>query len=285
MSDIDEIDGESPETVEVPETTPEQTPKREWSDDDEAEAKAFGWKAPEEWAGPIPAGYIDDPRRYLERAENFRPFKALREKSEQERREYDDRFRKLEAMNERALEQQREQHKRDVAAIQAAQRQAVEMADTARYDQLERQKAALRAPDVIQAAPAVAKAPPEVEAYVQANEWAQDPALREEGRIAIDAAMRSGKAFNSSGEQLQYAESVMRRKYPHLFAAPAAVTEPKPAMVNRVDGGGLGGAIKSGAFTKLPAEAKSAFKKFVSQGLFQDNDTDRKRYADDYDAA
>lgn len=281
--ELDEIEGEAPDVVEVPEATPEQAPRREWSDEDEAEAKAFGWKAPDEWAGPIPAGYIDDPRRYLERAENFRPFKALREKVDQERRENDERLRKLEAMNDRALVMQREQHQRELAQIQAAQRQAVEMADTKRYDELERHKQSLRAPDPVPMAPTV---PADVDTYIQKNEWAQDAALRAEGALAIDAAIHAGRRFRNNQEQLEYAEGVMRRKYPHMFKAPEPEVKTQTApTVSRVDGGGLGGASRGGAFAKLPAEAKNAFKKFVGQGLFQDNDADRKRYADEYDAA
>jgi hypothetical protein len=55
-------------------------------------------------------------------------------------------------------------------------------------------------------------------------------------------------------------------------------------MVNRVDGGGLGGGAKGGAFAALPAEAKGAFKRFVSQGIFQDTEADRVRYANDYNS-
>jgi hypothetical protein len=74
----------------------------------------------------------------------------------------------------------------------------------------------------------------------------------------------------------------MKRRYPHLFTAAA----PAPSRASRVDGGGLGGAAlgNSGAFEKLPAEARSAFKKFVAQGIFADTAADRARYVEDYNA-
>lgn len=277
----DEIDVEESQPVDVPEAQP-APPVREWSDEDAEEAKALGWKAPDEWAGNKPAGYIDDPRRYLERAESFRPFKALKERQDKLQSEFDERIRKSEAMAERALQAERARYERDLAALNARQREAVSMADTAAYDAIERQKAAMRPPEPVET-PKPAGPSPDVAAYVSSNEWAQDPALLAEGAQAIEYARMSGRVFASDMDQVKYAESVMRRKYPHLFAAPATQTAAPTA--SRVDGGGLGGASRGSAFTSLPPEAKGAFKKFVAQGIFADTEADRKRYADDYNAA
>lgn len=267
MTDQTEIEEDGAEAVVEAPAAPE------WSADDEAEAKAFGWKSPDEWAGEKPTGYIDDPRRYLERAETFKPFKALRERMDAQT----ETLRRLDAANERALTAQRERHAQDIANITAAQRQAAETADVARYDALERQKTQLRAPEPVEAPrgpdPAI------IADYEAKNDWVKDPALREEGRIAIDAALRTGMALNDTASQLAYAESVMKRKYPHMFAG----TQPQRAAVNRVDGGGLGiAATRSDAFSKLPSEAQAQFKRFVAQGLFTDNEAGRKQYADDY---
>jgi hypothetical protein len=54
------------------------------------EARLFGWKAPEEWVGDKPAGYIDDPKRYLDRIKDSRIFKTLNEQLRREA-EADDR--------------------------------------------------------------------------------------------------------------------------------------------------------------------------------------------------
>jgi hypothetical protein len=125
---------------------------------------------------------------------------------------------------------------------------------------------------------------PEVEEYTKANEWVNNPILREHGAKLIDAF---GMATRPHREQLDFAERELRKLYPAAFqpAAPvaAAQAQAKP-VVQRVDGGGLGGGAKVSAFTALPSEAKSAFKRFVDQGIFQDTDADRKRYADDYNS-
>ena len=264
----DEIEVEEVEIAEEPEPV-----KREWTDDDATEARALGWKAPDEWTGDKPAGYIDDPRRFVNRAEH----KAQTERNSN----FDDRMRKMEAMTERTLAAQREQYERDIAAISKAQRSAAETADVQRYDALERQKTTMRPPMEPQQAPAE---PPEVTAYKASNEWIRDPMLQAEGAQAIDYAMRSGRQFEGVTEQIQYAESVMKRKYPHMFQAPAQ--EARAAPPSRVDGGGLGaGSPGVSSYSKLPPEAKAAFNREVGLGLFPNTPAGQKAYADDYNAA
>ena len=269
----DEPDEIEVEEVEVEEVETPEPVKREWTDDDATEARALGWKAPDEWTGDKPAGYIDDPRRFVNRAEH----KAQTERNAN----FDDRVRKIEAMNERAIVAQREQYERDIAAISKAQRSAAEIADVQRYDALERQKTTMRPPvEPRQAPPELA----EVTAYKAANEWIRDPTFYAEARQAIDHAMQSGRQFQNASEQIQYAESVMKRKYPDIFRPPAQ--EVRAAPPSRVDGGGLGvGSSGVSAYSKMPGEAKAAFMKFVGQGIFANTPADQKRYADDYNAA
>lgn len=275
MTDQTEIEDDGAEVVE----SPEAPAAPEWSADDVTEAKFFGWKSPDEWAGEKPTGYIDDPRRYMERAQSFKPFKASQEKLEKLEAETTDRLRRLEAASDRALNAQRAQFDRDIASITAAKLQAVETADVARYGALERQEAQLRAPEPVEAPRG--PDPTVIAEYEARNEWVRDPALRREGEIAIDAAHRMGMALPDTASQLAYAESVMKRKYPHMFAAKDAA--PRAAPVNRVDGGGLGiGAGRVDTFAKLPSEAQAQFKRFVAQGLFTNDEAGRKQYADDY---
>jgi len=268
--------------VEEIESVAADPPKREWTDDDATEARAFGWKAPEEWTGDKPAGYIDDPRRYLERAENFRPFKALKERSARQEADFNERMRKLEAVSENTLKAQREQYERDLAAINRAQRDAVEVADVARFDALEKQKTAIKPPAPVEAPkPAQPAVDPYVQEYAAANDWIKNPVLRETGAKLIDAnpAIRAA----SARDQIAYAEAEVRKLYPGAFAP---VADTRPAPPSRVDGGGLGiGASGANSFSKLPGEAKAAFQKFVGQGIFANTPADQKRYADDYNAA
>ena len=285
MSDVDdteELEQQGEDTI--PAVDPEP-PKREWTDEDAAEAKAFGWKAPEEWAGEKPDGYIDDPRRYMDRANNFRPFRALREQLESTKRDFQTRTERLEAINAKTMEQQRANYERDMAAIKAAQREAVDNADGARFDALERQREAI--PKPVDIAPAerpepVSTRPPELDEYVKANDWVNNPILRQAGAQLIDAMGYAGKPVK---EQLEFAEREVRKLYPGAFA-PAVVTPQttQKAAIQRVDGGGLGGGNRADAFSALPAEAKASFKRFAAQGIFTDTPEDRKRYADDYNA-
>jgi hypothetical protein len=241
------------------------------------EARLFGWKAPDEWQGDKPAGYIDDPARFVERIQGSRIFKTMAEKIDAKERELDSRLARVDGVYQKAVERERKEYQDRLAEIQAGQRKAVEMADTREFDRLEALKRNVAPPT-----PAEPEQDPVVKEYVTKNEWAQDVALRAEGAQAIDAAQRSGMRFNGYGEQLAYAESVMKRKYPHLFQAPA-LNVPKTA---RVDGGGLAGGIggQSG-FDKLPSDAKTAFKRMVAQNLFTDDAKGRAQYLEDYNNA
>lgn len=279
VDDVTDTDAES--QGEDPPTTPEAPVAPEWSEDDAEQAKAFGWKAPDEWAGDKPPGYIDDPRRYLERAENFKPFAKLKEQSERERQQFDERMRKMEAITEQSMKALQARHERERADIEAEQRKAVEMADTEQYDALEKRKASLGDPIDVPTPAAPPAIDPEFAAYAEANDWMKNPVLRNAGRDIIDANphMLHAKPI----EQAKFAEAEVRKLYPGAFEAPAPERTAPPRQ--RVDGGGLGAGKGSDPLAKLPTEARQAFKKFKEQGLFKDTPEDRKRYADDYNAA
>ena len=283
---VQEQEIEAEAIIDEPVVEPVVEEKPEWSDDEVEEAKAFGWKSPDEWQGDVPSGYIDDPRRYLERAENFRPFKALKQRFDSVESTYAERIRKLEAVSETAMKSQREQHEREIDTIRQQKREAVDSADVEAYDRLDKREKSLSPPQEQVTQPQV---DPHVErAYKDYTEsengaWVKNPMLREMGGKLIDAARSSGVALNTPEDQFAYAEVEMRKMYPAYFPTKEVKAVPK----QRVDAGGLaGGSSKAnGAFSKLPPEAKSAFSKFVNEGLFKDNDDDRKRYSDDYNAA
>jgi hypothetical protein len=280
QTQIDEIDAEELENA--PEIETPEPPAKEWTDDDENEARAFGWKAPEEWAGEKPSGYIDDPRRYLERAESFRPFKVLREKAEKEKADFDARIARMEAITAKTLEAQKAQYERDMEAIRRQQLEAVETADRDRYEALEQAKSKLTRPPEAPEQPA--RASPiehEVDEYAKTNDWVKNPILRQAGAQLIEA---NGYAGRPVREQLEFAEREVRKLYPGAFQ-PAPVATPQKPVAQRVDGGGLGGSAKSSAFAALPSEAKNAFARFVEQGIFENTDAGKKRYADEYNNA
>lgn len=293
IDNVQEPDIEPVETdgAELPEgdSSPAE-PKREWGADDEAEARAFGWKPKAEWQGRVPEGFIDDPRAYMDRAMTFKPFRTLKERMEGIESEYEKRVRKLEAISEKALATQRAQFQHQLDQITAQKRQAVEMADAKQYDRLEQAERAIREQLVApQTAPQGPALPPETQAEITSyraspdGEWLKNAQMFDIGRRLIDGnpeVMRQPPM-----EQVKWAERELRRMYPHYFTGtePAKTERPAPRQV--VDPGGLAGGKASDAFTGLPREAKDAFRRFVQQGLFTDDAKGREEYAREYNAA
>lgn len=243
---------------------------REWSDDDADEARAFGWKSPDEWKGEKPKGYIDDPRRYLERISGSTPFKKMQA-------DFEERTRKLEAVTQRVLADQQARHQAELERIRAEKLKAVDLADVDAYRKLDEQEKALSQPEQ----PRQPDADPFIQDYVARNPWVQNPMLQKVGAALVDA--NPAIAASDAKTQFEYAERQLRVLHPEFF--PAAPAAPKPAPRRNVDAGGLAVPNAGGdPMAKLPSEAKAAFKKFVAQGIFKDTAADRKRYADDYNA-
>ena len=144
-----------------------------YSDEDADEARLFGWKPPDEWKGEKPAGYIDDPNRYIERLQQSKVFKVMDERQTALKADADERLRKLEAMNAQARERQSEQHKADLAESANLQRAAVETGDVEAYDAQEARKQGLQEP--VQAVTAPPQQDPYMAEYEAKNEWIKNP--------------------------------------------------------------------------------------------------------------
>lgn len=255
-----------------------EKPAPTYTAEDADEARTFGWKAPEEWVGEKPAGYIGDPKAYLDRLNNMKPFRAIKERMDLQQREFEERTRKLEMLTAAQVKAQKDTYERELADIKKQQRAAVELADADQYDALEARKAALQAPVAV--APAAPAPDPYVADYMAKNEWVRNPVLKDIGARLISEGGMTGKPVQ---DQIAYAEREIRRMYPAYFPAEAQTTQ-KP-MTQRVDSGGLGFASKAGEFSKLPPEAKAAFARFASEGLYPNTDEGKKTYADQYNAA
>ncbi len=176
------------------------------------------------------------------------------------------------------MERERAAWQAKLAELEGRQRRAVETADVQEFDRVQAEKRAMTPPPVVQP-----PAPPQinqavVQDYIARNDWAKDPALRTEGALAIDAAMKSGTIFRDEAEQLEYAEGVMRRKYPHMFQSAQPPRQ-------RVDAGGLaGGSVGRSDFDKLPPEAKVAFQRAVARGDFTNDAKGKAQYLEYYNA-
>lgn len=274
---------EAPEVTETPpEPVQEQVQQRQWSDEDESEAKAFGWKSADEWKGEKPEGYIEDPRDYLNtRVRNSRIYKEMTSRADAAERAAQEVLRKQDAMNAKALERQKAQYEADMKRLRGDQRKAAEVGDLDAYDAAGKAMDALPKPEE----PKQEAEPgpdPYLEQYAAQPEgaWMKDKFLVKQGYDIIEAS--GGAAGKTTQEQVAYVEGRLKLLYPHMFAAPKKEEKQIRTMV---DGGGLAGGARKDAFSQLPAEAKSAFQRFVKEGLYKDNEAGRKEYADEYGAA
>ena len=278
---------EEVDTGDVPEQTndaPQEAPAKTWTDDDESEARAFGWKPSTEWQGAKPDGLIESPTEWMDRVKRSKTFSTMQDRLDRQDRENAENARRLQVMNEFALKAQREAHQRELASISAQQRQAVVDADPDRYDALERQKANLQAPvaPVQQEQPVSQK----VADYRQANEWAQNPLIWGEMVAVVQHGLDNGHRFTSDADQIAYAERHIFQKYPHL--APKKDEPPRPVRPSPVETGGLAGGRTKDGFSSLPADAKAAFDRFWKSGDIYAGMTieqARASYVEDYNAA
>lgn len=253
-----------------------QPVEKDWSEDEEAEARQLGWKSPDEWKGERPPGYIDNPKDFLTRLENMTPFRKMREQMEERARKLEATF---EAARRRDLDRQQAEHDQRMQALLARQRKAVEEADTETFDQLTQMREQLekQRPD---AEPQPQGDP--LESFYGNHEWLKDPIMRDAGAKAIDTAFKQGELPPSADTktQVEYAEAHVRRYFPHLFK-----TEEQPKPKPKVDGGGLGANRKRTGFDTLPKDAREVFMRQVQKGIFKDTKEDREFFFNEYQNA
>ena len=258
-------------TQAAPVEAPAQVEAPKWSPDVETEARALGWKAPDEWKGEIPSGYIDDPNRYLERAENFTPFRKLKEQNAEA-------LRKIEAVAARQVERERQAHQDALSKIKAEKVAAVEVGDIDAYKAADAREEALRkqAPD----APKPEAVPDNhrvaIEQWSVGKDWfKRDPIMTQAAAVLYGQAQAEG--LTDPQAILAKVDAEMAKRFTTLA---------KPAPVETVEAGlTFGSASQSSPFEKLPKDAKEAFRRFVEKGVFKDTKEDRAQYAEDYNAA
>jgi hypothetical protein len=265
-------------TEEVTQAAPVEAPAQEvapapkWSPDVETEARALGWKAPDEWKGEIPSGYIDDPNRYLERAESFAPFRKLKEQNAEA-------LRRIEAVAAKQIERDRAAHQAALDRIKAEKVAAVEVGDIDAYKALEKREEIVRsqAPD----APKPDAVPDNhrraIEQWSVGKDWfKQDLVMTQAASVLYGQAQAEG--LTDPQAILSRVDAEMAKRF--------AALAPKSAPVEAVEAGlTFGSASASSPFEKLPKDAKEAFRRFVEKGVFKDTKEDRAQYAEDYNAA
>jgi hypothetical protein len=257
------------ETQAAPEAAPVEAPR--WAAETEQEAKALGWKAPDEWKGDIPPGYIDNPEKYLERAESFTPFRKLKEKLHETESKFDQRFSKLEAVSARALE-------RKIAEIQTAKLAAVETGDVEGYKALEQQQANLaREAEAPSAVPNDHKTA--IDRWAVGKGWFKTDKVMTQAAVVLYGEAQE-KGITDPTAILSYVDDQMGKKF-------RIEGEPVVKHMNQAVSPGLTFGAPAGAdpFSKLPADAKKDFARFVAKGWFTDDKAGRAAYAEDYNAA
>lgn len=271
----DEITPAAPAEAAAPADAPKWTPEVE------QEARSFGWKAPDEWKGEVPPGYIDDPARYLERAENFTPFRKLREKLSEVEKTSQDTLRRIEAATARQIERERAQYQAALESIKAQKVQAVETGDVDAFKALEAREDAVRKQMQPAEAPKQDAVPRDhiaaIEQWTVGKSWFKtDPVKTQAAVILYDQAQRSG--MTDPKAILAHVDAEMAKQFADL--------RPKEPTTPTVEAGlTFGGASAASPFEKLPKDAKEAFRRFVERGVFKDTKEDRAQYAEDYNAA
>ena len=285
-----------------------------------ARALDMGWRPREEWNGHPDAWKPAD--EFVRRGDEVLPIvraRATRAEAEVAQlrgnmadmaRTFDDRLRRIDNVSQVALRRQAQQIG---AYYEDLKRQAVEAGDTARYDQVDQayrqelgelhrqaeEAYAPPAPDPRQPPPP-AQVDPQIDRTIrdwvgQQEWWNHDPVLTKAAVEFHGAELRTNPN-QSVADNLKATERFLAWKYPHRFPQkanghmtqpPAAQPPAQPAAAPHapgVEGGARhpAGANRPKGWNELPPEAKQAHGRFVTQGLYTDDQKGRGEYATDY---
>ena len=279
------------ETAVAPVSTPvAPTATPDGSDDAQARARAMGWAPKEEFRGD-PERWKDADTFVAEAEQNMpvmrerlrdatRRISEFEQKQERQRREFADHVARVERMSVTALERQRDQI---VGSYEAAKRQAVEVGDLNRYDQLKHDEAqSLKHFDTTArqaAAPPATQQPggaqrqftPDematVGEWVGKNGWFERDLELNAVAQARHIALLREKPGLSMSDNLATVEKYVRNKFPEKFGIPDGELGSAP-----VEGGGrraVNPPRQKGA-ADLPPEIRKVGERFVAQKLFKD---------------
>lgn len=249
----------------------------------EDEARKYGWRPKEEFDRD-PEGWVDASRFLELPSTNVKMLRDTKRELEGQladlKKSQTEEISRIQAVSKKATERQLEREKAAYEAklreLQAGQRKAVEEADTEAFDNLRALEAEHRKhePQPEPEMPGQPQQQPQIDplisSYVEQHEWAKNPLLWGEATQAVEYGLRSKQIQpDNTQAQIDYAESVMKAKYPHLFAKPES----------RVETGGLAtGAPRNKGVDDLPADAKRIGKEYVEDGVYKN----MAEYAADY---
>lgn len=268
----------------------------------ETEARSMGWVPQDEWRGskdtwrpadefvkrgkevlPIVRSQLDREKKKVQELE-----KKINETADEIKAGYDERFKRLERMNTVALQKQADQIYRSFEQQKLA---AVEQGDRKEYERLNTdQRQALidlqsgyepepEVEPVKKAEPQKQSLPPAVSDWMERNDtWFNKDNVLTASASAYHAQLLKDAPGLPLDQNLKKVDEFLRQKFPEKFGIePAQQRAHAPSLEGGNRQSGSAGRAKS--WSDLPPEAKQAGEKFVSQGLFGD---DQKKAREDY---
>lgn len=299
MSDETQVLDQPNAGIAVPgEVQPQSQSTPVGGDDVESRARSQGWVSRDEFRGDPDKWRPAD--EFVKRGEELLPVALERSRAAERKaqdletrlaakeREFDDKIGRLERISTAAV--QRERDRLD-AMYRNAQRSAVETGDTARFDQLDRDRqTAVENYDKHiqeQVQPRQQPGQPQglppdrqvvVDGWMQKNEWFnRDPELNAVAQ-AFHVRLGNEKPGLSLAENLAETEKYVRQRYADKFGG----TPQRQITTPMVEAGGgrmpaTAGTRAKGA-SDLPGDVRRVGESFVKQGLFKD----LNEYARDY---
>jgi hypothetical protein len=272
----------TPESEEA--NVPEQEPKNPlWTKEIEDVARSVGWTPAENYKGPK--------EQWRDPVEFLRTGKAthqnLRAERDRDREQFVDTIRRTEKMAAIALENQKKQlEDRYRAQMRYAASQgdveghvAAEKALDEARSNFDKEIAPLRETPP----PARQNLEPEVVEFVERNDWFKTNLAMRNTSVAMLDEVQAEYPHLPLDRQLNVVELRMKKEFPHKFNGGKATESPR-AGPSRVEGGLPSIKTKTQkGWDTLPAEAKTAGKNFIAQGLFgTDAKAAQQAYADQY---
>lgn len=267
----------------IEESVPEQHEESEQPQFDpevEQEARMFGWKPPSEWVGEPPArGLVDDPSVFMDNLKKSGPFREAYERLQSMESQYSERFEKLDRFYQTQMERQRQNAEFALKQAQQRQAEAFDSGDKEAWERARQVEDNIRK-QMEPPEPQQRELPPEVRSAI--DNWRVD-----NDWFGVDQEKtQAASTYWTEAEKLGLRDPnailkhVTKRVNEQFAEAPKPVTR-KSAPTD--EGLAIGGGVEP--FSKLPSEAKQAFKKFVKQGLFEDTKEGRATYAEEYNNA
>lgn len=251
-------------------------------------ARALGWKPRDEWQGAEPAGgLIEDPGEFIDRAERFAPVRQLQkqvETLEGKLNQTSETLRKIDKVYERQFEQQRAEYDRQLQEARAQQDKAFDEGDKDTYHAAKERERQLmeNQPEAPEPEQPQVEVPPDVREAI--DNW------------RVDKDWFGSDPERHDVEKTKQVAQLYAQAMKDGYSSPAAilkridqqmgVSEPEPKRNHPpVEEGLNAGGGRVEPFSKLPKEAKDAFRSMVKKGRFEDTKEDRARYTQFYEEA